>query len=418
MNALLKSATLVDSTNPALHLKKRDILIRNGKIEKIASKIEAPISIQVLTFENLHVSIGWFDSSVCFGEPGFEERETLRHGLEVAAKSGFTTIVLNPNTNPKPDTSSDIIFFKERSKDACCSMLPMGTLTVEGKSENLAELFDMHKAGAVAFYDHKQGVQNPNLLKIALQYAQNFDGLVLSFPEDGQVAGLGVMNEGEVSTSLGLKGNPKLAEELRINRDLYLLEYTGGRLHIPTISTANGVKLIADAKKKGLQVTCSVAIHNLFLTDKEVEGFDSNFKLNPPLRTPKDIKALRKGVLDGTIDLVTSDHTPIDVEEKRLEFDNAEYGTIGLESAFGCLNQIFDFEDAVKILSKRIEWPGLGNPKLKEGESACLSLFNPDTIYQFNQEHIFSTSKNSAFIGQSLKGKVYGSINNGKIVLA
>lgn len=417
MNALLKSAVIVDSTNSSLHLKKRDILIKNGKIEKIASKIDAEGATKVLGFENLHVSIGWFDTSVSFGEPGREERETLSNGLQTAAKSGFTDIVLNTNTNPAPDSSSDIIFFKERSKDFCCNLHPMGSLTHGGKGETMAELFDMHKAGAVAFSDHKQSLENPNLLKIALQYIQNFDGMVLSFPEDSQIAANGVMNEGEVSTLLGLKGNPNLAEELQLTRDLYLLEYSGGRLHIPTISTANSVKLVAEAKKKGLQVSCSVAIHNLILTDEKVGEFDSNYKLKPPLRTQKDANALVKGLQNGTIDFATSDHAPIDIEEKRLEFDNAEYGTIGLESAFGALNQLLGADQTVKILTNRANWVGVSNPELKEGETACLTLFNPDGESAFDKTNVHSTSKNSAFYGEKLKGTVYGTINNNKVVL-
>ncbi len=417
MNVLLKSATLLDSTTPSFHLKKRDILVKNGIIEKIASKIEPSPDTEALTMENLHVSVGWFDSSVSFGEPGLEERETLYNGLKTAAKSGFADIVLNTDTQPRPDTGSDIIFFKERGKDFCCGLHPMGSLTVKGEGLSLAELYDMHRAGAVAFSDHKRSLQNGNLLKIALQYAQNFGGLVLSFPEDHQIAGHGVVNEGKVSTSLGLKGIPNLAEELQLARDLYILEYTGGKLHVPTISTAKSVKLVAEAKKKGLDVSCSVAVHQLFLTDSELEGFDSNYKVKPPLRSKKDASALLKGVQNGTIDFVTCDHTPIDVEEKRLEFDNAEYGSLGLESAFGALNQLFALEETVRLLTKGRERFGLQTPKLKEGEKACLTLFNPEGEYVFGESHVMSTSKNSAFLDKTLKGKVYGCINNHKIEL-
>ena len=417
MNIVLKSATLVDSANPSLHLKKRDILIKNGIIDKIASKIESSSRTKELKLDNLHVSIGWFDSSVSFGEPGLEERETIANGLLTAAKSGFTDILLNTNTIPPPNSGSDIIFFRERSKGFSCSLHPMGSLTLNREGKTLAELFDMHSAGAVAFSDYKRGTNNANLLKIALQYVQNFDGLVLSFPENEQIAQHGVMNEGETSTLLGLKGIPNLTEELRLTRDLYLLEYTGGKLHVPTISTANSVKLIASAKKKGLDVTCGVAIHNLFLTDKEVESFDSNYKVNPPLRTKKDAKALLVGLQNGTIDFVTADHSPIDIEEKRKEFDNATNGSIGLESAFGALNQMLPIEETISILSKGRERFGLTIPKLQEGETACLTLFNPDSEYEFNKEHVLSRSKNSAFYGKTLKGSVYGSINNHKIEL-
>jgi len=415
MNLLLKSARIFDQTQKELHLKTRDILIKNGIITKIASQIKPVSKTKVIDFDNLHVSIGWFDSSVCFGEPGFEERETIGNGLLTAAKSGFTDIVLNPNVHPVPDSSSDIVFLKNAGKDQLTNLHPLGTLTNGSKAEQLAELYDMGNAGAVGFYDFKIALENSNLLKIALQYAQNFEGLIYSFPSDKKVAGKGIVNEGEVSTRLGLKGIPALAEELQLARDLSVLAYTSGKLHVPTISTANSVKLIANAKKKGLDVSCSVAIHNLVYTDSVLEEFDAVYKVMPPLRTAKDNKALIKGLKAGTIDFVTSDHIPMNVEEKHLEFDNAADGTIGLESAFGILNRIFETETAVHLLSKGRKRYGLENPLIKEGEQACLTLFDPDVVSKFSTENILSTSKNSMFLEDELKGKVYGTLNNGKI---
>ena len=415
MNILLKNATIVDSSNSILHLKRRDILIKNGIIDQIASKIVSD-KIRNIDFKNLHVSVGWFDSSVSFGEPGYEERETISHGLKVAAKSGFTDIILNPNAYPVPDGSSAIVFLKNAAKDQLTNLHPLGTLTVKAEGKALAELYDMKNAGAVGFYDYKHSIENSNLLKIGLQYAQNFDGLVHSFPLEVKIAGKGVVNEGEVSTKLGLKGIPALAEELQIARDLFILAYTGGKLHIPTISTANSVKLIADAKKKGLDVTCSVAIHNLFITDTVLEEYDTNFKVMPPLRTQKDIKALHKGVKDQIIDFVTSDHTPMNIEEKRVEFDNAAFGTIGLESAFGVLNQIFDTEMAIDILTRGRQRYQLKEPAIKVGEIACLTLFDPKENYTFEEKDIRSTSKNSMFLEKPMKGRVFGVISNNQIL--
>ncbi len=336
----------------------------------------------------------------------------------VAAKSGFSDILLNPNTLPTPDTSSDIVFLKERSKGQTCTLHPLGNVTKDGAGKHLAELFDMQNVGAKAFYDFKRPITNANLLKIALLYVQNFEGLVFSYPEENQIKGKGIVNEGEISTKLGLKGIPALAEELQVARDLYILEYTGGKLHIPTISSAGSVKLIAEAKKKGLKVTCSVAVHHLIFSDDELDGYDSNFKVQPPLRTKKDCKALIKGLQNGSIDFVTTDHSPIDIEEKRVEFDNANYGTIGLESAFGALNSIFDTETAVSLLSKGRSTFGLLEPKFQEGEPACISLFNPHEEHTFSTDSIKSTSKNSMFLGTTMKGKVYGTINNGKLTLS
>jgi len=417
MNILLKSAKIVCPDNKELHLKKRDILIKKGVIEKIGSTVDAPANIKMVEKENLHVSLGWFDSSISFGEPGFEERETIANGLFTAGKSGFTDIVLNPNTNPVPDTSSDVVFLKERGLGRATKVWPLGTLTKNADGVDLAELFDMKNAGAVAFYDFKKQISNPNLLKIALLYAQNFDGLVYSFPQDGDIKGKGVAHEGKVSTKLGLKGIPALSEELQIARDLFILEYTGGKLHIPTISSAGSVKLIAEAKKKGLDVSCSVAVHNLFFSDETLEGFDTHFKVSPPLRTKSDCKALIKGVKNGTIDFVTSDHIPMDIENKRVEFDNAKNGSLGLESAFGVLNMLFDLEETIACLTNGRARYQIEAPELKEGSKACLTLFNPDGAYTFETEHILSTSKNSMFVGATLKGKVYGVINNGQSTL-
>jgi len=306
MNILIKSATIIDSKSE-FHNTTQDLLIENGVITNIGNQLKNPKNYQEITLENLHVSQGWFDSSVCFGEPGFEERDTIANGLKTAAASGFTAVAMNANTYPVLDTSSDIEFVNTKAKNHAVTLLPIGALTKNGKSEDLAELYDMTQAGAVAFYDYQKPVSNPNLLKIALQYAMNFGGLVCSFPQENKIAGLGVMNENITSTSLGLKGNPTLAEELQVARDLFLLEYTGGKLHIPTISSATSVALIREAKKKKLVVTCSVAIHNLYFTVDVITDFNTHFKVLPPLRTQTDIEALIEVLKDDTIYMVTID---------------------------------------------------------------------------------------------------------------
>ena len=415
MNLLLKSAIIVDPENKGLHLKKRDILIKNGIISKIASKIDNTAKIKEISVKGLHVSKGWFDSSVSFGEPGYEERETLENGLYTAAKSGFTDIVLNTNTHPVPDTSGAIAFFK-KTTHTVTNLHPLATLSVKGEGQALAELYDMKNAGAKGFYDYKKTVDNANLLKIALQYTQSFDGLVYSFPLNSKIAGKGIVNEGAHATALGLRGIPALAEELNIARDLFILEYTGGKLHIPTISTAKAVQLIAEAKKKGLDVSCSVALHNLIFTDASLESFDTNFKLMPPLRTSKDAKALLKGLKTGIIDFVTTDHTPITIEEKHVEFDNACFGSLGLESAFGILNQLLGLTQTIGLLTKGRERYDIEIPAIKEGAMANLTLFDPETTAVLNKKQLHSTSKNSMYLGKKLKGHVIGVINNNRII--
>lgn len=416
MKILLKSATIVDASSKH-HLKKRDVLIENGKISKIAATIPSSERVKEISLKNLHISQGWFDSSVSFGEPGFEERETIENGLKTAAYSGFTSVAVNANSFPVTDSKGHIKFLKSKAEGNAVSLYPVGALTVGSKGTDLAELYDMQNEGAVSFYDYKNPIANANLLKIALQYTQNFDGLVQSFPFEKSVARNGMVNEEVNSTRLGLKGIPALSEELQIIRDLYILEYTGGKLHIPTISTKKSVELIKDAKKKGLNVTCSVSIFNLILTDDVLEEFDTNYKLLPPLRTKEDTKALLKGLKDGTIDGITSDHNPIDVEHKKTEFDHAYFGSIGLEGCFGALNMVLGIEESVKALTGLKKTFNIPLEKIEEGNRAELTLFNPYETWEFSEKDILSTSKNAALLGSKLKGKPYGIISNNQLVL-
>jgi len=415
MKILIKSARIIDK-NSKFNQKKADILVENGKIKEISSSIKTTAD-KIISLENLHISKGWFDSSICFGEPGYEERETLENGLLVAAKSGFTGIALNPDTFPVIDSHSSVNFLKNKAFNAATHLFPIGSLTQAGEGKELAELYDMKQAGAVAFGDYKKPVENPNLLKIALQYSQSFEALILSFPEEKTLTKNAVVNEGEISTKMGLKGMPSFAEELQISRDLEILAYTGGKLHIPTISTAGSVSRIAKAKEKGLDVSSSVALHNLFFTDEKLEEFDAAYKVKPPLRTEKDRKALIEGVKSGVIDMVTTDHRPMNIEYKKLEFEQAKYGSLGLENAFGVLNKIFGLEKSIEILTAGRKRFGIEEPQIKVGKQAEFSLFNPTEEYKFERKDIFSTSKNSMFIGENLKGKVLGSLSNNQLIL-
>ncbi len=415
MNLIIRNAKIIDKSSN-FHNKIVDILIENGIIKKIASKLEL-IDAEELKLENLHISQGWFDSSVSFGEPGFEDRETIANGLHVAGKSGFTGVALQPNSNPVIDNQSQVNFVISKSKDFATQVFPVGALTKNSDGSDLAELYDMKNAGAVAFGDYGKSLDNGNLLKIALQYTQDFDGLVIAFSQDSNLKGNGQVNEGEVSTRLGLKGIPALAEELHVARNLSILEYTGGKLHIPTISTAKSAELIKEAKEKGLKVTCSVAIHNLVLTDEILDGFDTRYKVSPPIRTENDRKALIEAVKNGVIDMVTSDHNPIDIENKKMEFGLAKNGTIGLESVFGALLTVLPMETVIEKLTYGKAVFGIENPSIDEGKEANLTLFTPEGDWTFSKENILSKSKNSAFIGITMKGKVYGIINQEKLVI-
>ena len=417
MITLIKSATIIDSSSP-YHQQKKDILIKEGIISQINDSIPAKKEYTVVDKENLHISCGWFDTSVSFGEPGYEERETIKNGLEVAAKSGFTAVAVNANSNPVIDNKSAVEFLINKGSGFATKIYPIAALTAQSKGVDMAELYDMQQSGAIAFGDYKKPIANDNLMKVSLLYAQNFNGLVLSFPKNKAIAGEGIAHEGINSTKLGLKGIPALAEELQIARDLFLLEYTGGKLHIPTISTAKSVDLIKEAKRKGLQVTCSVTSHHLTLTDNELHEFDSNYKTNPPLRTNTDCKALQKGVKSGIIDIITSDHNPIDIEHKKVEFSEAKDGTIGLESLFGAVNSVLSLEDYIKnITSKPRQIFGLESVSIAEGKKADISFFNPEEKYVFTKKDILSTSKNSAFINKKMNGKVYGIFSNNQLIL-
>jgi len=417
MKIIIREAKIIDPKS-SFHNQVVDVKINNGTIEKIGNKLTPSDDYQEIKTPNLHLSQGWFDSSVSLGEPGFEDRETIANGLNVAAKSGFTAIALQPNSFPVLDNQSQIQFVKQKAMNAATELFPIGALTKNSDGTDLAELFDMKNSGAIAFGDYGKSLSNANLLKIGLQYVQDFDGLVLAFCQDEKIKGSGVVNEGIVSTRLGLKGIPNLTEELIVARNLFLLEYTGGKLHIPTISTAKSVALISDAKAKGLQVTCSVAVHNLVLTDEKLDGFDTRFKVSPPLRTDADRIALLNGVLDNIIDVITSDHNPMDIEHKKMEFDLAKNGTIGLESAFGALLTVLPLEKIVEKFTFGRAIFNLNQSEIAEGNLANISLFTIDEEWNFSKENILSKSKNSAFLGAKMKGKIVGIYNNGQLILS
>ena len=417
MTTLLKSATIINTTS-SFHKQQKDILIEKGVITQIKDSITPPENTNIIQLENLHISTGWFDTSVCFGEPGFEERETINNGLQVAQKSGFTAVAVNPNTQPITDTKATVEFIKNKAFNSATDLYPIGALTQKSEGIEMAELYDMQQSGAIAFGDYKKPISNDNLLKIALLYAQNFNGLVLSFPKNKQIAGDGIAHEGANATRLGLKGIPALAEEMQVARDLFLLEYTGGKLHIPTISTKKSAALIKEAKDKGLDVSCSVAVHNLVLTDSELEGFDARTKVNPPLRTKEDVDALISAVKEGVVDMITSDHNPIDIEDKKVEFAIAKDGTIGLETTFLALNKILPLDNIIENLTDkpRVRF-GLETVTIEENTQANLTLFTPTGENTFTEAAISSTSKNSIFLNKKLKGKVYGIINNNQVVI-
>lgn len=416
MNIIIKNARIIAPAG-AYHQQTKSIKITDGVITEIADEIAVNSEDTLVDLPNLHVSPGWIDSSISFGEPGFEERETIAHGLDVAAKSGFTHICLNPHTYPIIDNQAGVNLVRNKAFGKATTLWPIGALTKNSEGNDMAEMFDMKNSGAIAFGDYKQSIKNANLLKISLQYTQNFDARVIAFAADSDIKGKGVAHEGAISTQLGLKGIPALAEEIVVARNLFLLEYTGGKMHIPTVSTQKSVELIKAAKQKGLDVTCSVSVHHLLLTDEKLQNFDTRYKVNPPLRDENTRQALINAVLDDTIDCITTDHQPWDIEHKKLEFDLAKNGTIGLESAFGALQNVLPLEVVIKKLLGAYTVFTDYQPEISENTIANLTFFNPDIEDTFTTKNILSTAKNSAFLQQPIKGKVLGIINNKQLII-
>jgi dihydroorotase len=411
MNLLIKSATLIDP-NSSYHQQVADILIQDGIIKKISPVIND--DVPAFDAKGKYVSPGFFDLNCNIGELGFETKETLATGTRAAAAGGFTGLALMPNTQPPVHSKAEVEYLFNRAKNNLVDVYPLGTISHKREGKDMAEMYDMFLSGAKAFTDGNHPVQDAGLMGRALQYTQGFGALVFSYPEDKAIAGKAKVNEGEVSTLLGMKGIPSLAEELMIARDLYLAEYTGSKIHFTTISTARSVELIREAKRKGLPVSCDVAVHHLVLTDEELKGFDSNYKVKPPLRTRKDADALIVGLKDNTIDAIVSQHTPHEIEFKDVEFEVAEYGNIGFQTAFSLAVQAGLSIDLIvqkmavnprKILDIKI-------PFIAEGNTANLIVFDTHAEWSYTREKNQSKSANSPFIGQNLKGHVLLTYNN------
>ncbi|WP_413668156.1 dihydroorotase family protein [Mucilaginibacter sp. Mucisp86] len=414
MNLLIKSATILDPGS-SFHQQVADILIEKGVITRIADNIDA--DAELFDAEGKYVSPGFFDLNCNVGELGLETKEDLRSGTVAAAAGGFTGIALMPNTQPPVHSKSEVEYLLNRSKGNLVDVYPLGTISQKREGKDLAEMYDMYQSGAKAFTDGSRPVQDAGLMERALLYAQGFDALVFSYPEDTAIAGKAKVNEGEISTLLGMKGIPALAEELMVARDLYLAEYTVSRIHFTTISTARSVELIREAKRKGIEVTCDVAAHHLVLTDEALLGFDSLYKVKPPLRTADDVAALVKGLKDGTIDAIVSQHTPHEIEFKDVEFEVAEYGMVGLQTAFSlALKAGLPVELIVeKLAINPREILGVELPVIAENEKANLVILDTDAEWEYTAINNKSKSANSPYIGQRLKGKVLLTYNNQQI---
>ena len=420
MKVLLKQASIVSSASPFNGLQK-DILIDEGTIVSIKDSITDKADT-VVELPGMHVSIGWMDVFAHFCDPGLEHRETIASGVAAAAAGGFTDVLLMPNTQPVVDNKSQVEYLVNKSTPLPVNVHPIGAVTKDAAGKELAEMYDMRQAGAIAFSDGIHSIQNSGLLVKALQYIKVFDGIIIQIPDDKSIGSSGLINEGIISTQLGLPGKPSMAEELIVARDIKLASYADSKLHFTGVSTAKSLEYIQQAKHDGIDITCSVTPYHLLFCDEDLQEYDTNLKVNPPLRTSADRAALLTGLLDGTIDCIASHHIPHHIDDKECEFEYAKNGMIGLESLFGGVSSLVSGEwplekliDTLSVAPRKIF--GLPIPEIKEGTVASLTLFNPLEEYIFERSMIQSKSANAAFIGKKLKGKVIGIINKNQLVL-
>lgn len=421
MRLLLKQVKIIHPQNPLLNHQTVNIVVENGIITYIGNEYT---NYDVLfEEENVHASPGWFDMRANFSDPGFEHKEDLKSGAEAAVAGGFTEVCVLPSTQPPADSKDVIEYILSKTRNSKIKIWPMAFASMNGKGNEMAELYDLHHAGAIAFTDAYQWISNSGLVVQILQYVQMFNGLFISRPYDDALSNGGVMNESKTSVMLGLKGIPKIAEEIAILRDIEILKYTGGRIHFSLITTLGSVEIIRKAKMLGLNVTCDTAPHYLALDDRVLVNFDTNFKVNPPFREEKDVLALLEGLSDGTIDCLVSDHHPHDEESKNIEFDLAEFGVSSIETAFAVSS--YFTKDKITLDTLIEKWSikprnllKLPVPKIEVGEVANLTLFDPLRTWIPVKEHTKSKSKNNPFWGKPLRGKVLGTIYNKHINLS
>ena len=417
MKVLLKQAHIISPSSP-FNGQTKDILISDGIINKIADSISETAD-QTIEQKGLCISIGWVDIFADFGDPGYEFRETIESGAAAAAAGGITDVLLIPNTNPVVDTKSQVEYIVQKAKGTAINIHPVGAVTKNAEGKTLSEMYDMRQSGAVAFSDGINSIQNSGLLLKALQYVKAFGGTVMQVPDDNNIGTGGLMNEGIISTQLGLPGKPAMAEELMVARDIKLARYADSKLHFTGVSSAKSLEYIKRAKEAGIQITCSVTPYQLYFCDEDLQDYDTNLKVNPPLRTRTDMMELRKALNEGVIDCIASHHLPQDWDSKTCEFEYAKNGMLGLETIFaaaissGC--DIAHFVQMQTVNAREIF--GLPVPVIQEAAPASLTLFNPEISYVFEKSMLRSKSANTPFIGKTLKGKVIGIINKGKLVL-
>ena len=418
MKILIRQARIIDRSSPH-HGAIRDILVDKGRIAAIASTLDQPAD-KVLEHRGLHASPGWVDIFSHFCDPGYEYKETLQTGAAAAAAGGYTDIFALPNTRPVVDSKSQVEYILRTAGSLPVNIHPIGAITRGLEGKDLAEMYDMRHSGAVAFSDGTSPVQSAGLLLKGLQYVKAFDGVIIQVPDDKTVGANGLINEGVVSTRLGLPGKPMMAEELMVDRDIKLLRYTGSRIHFTGVTSSRSLEYIRQAKAAGLAVSCSVTPYHLFFTDADLTGYDTNLKVYPPLRDDASVRALRQAVLDGTVDCIAAHHFPHEFDSKVIEFEYARPGMSSLEIVYAAVRTQLpelSVERTADLLGGNArELFGLDRYSIAEGQPASLSLFDPEGETRLTAETTRSKSKNNPFFGKALKGRVIGIVNGSQYI--
>lgn len=419
MDLLIKNGRVIDPAQGIDEI--MDVACAKGKIEKVAKAIKPQGKPRVIDASNRIVCPGFIDSHCHLREPGREDEETIKTGATAAAAGGYTTIMAMPNTAPCLDTSPLVAFVFNKGKETSISVFPIGAITKNREGKELTEMADLVENGAVAFSDDGNCVADNRVMRRGLEYAKMVDRPLIDHPEELTLARNGVMNEGKISTLLGLPGIPREAEEIAVFRDIALASLTESRIHLAHLTTAGSIALLRQAKKKGVPVTAEVTLHHLILTEESVKGYHTNTKVSPPLRTKNDVKSLRDGIKDGTIEVIVTDHAPHSREEKETDFENAAFGIIGFETALPLLLRLTTDISLSLLIACLTSNPARifrfnDRGSLKKGLRADITIFDPKEEWTLTEAGIKSRSKNTPFLGEKMKGRVCYTICNGRVV--